>query len=174
MGKRTRPRCIVIAGPNGAGKTTFAKSYLLQFAGIENFVNADYIASGLSPLRPERASRAAGRILLEELERLTAARESFALESTLSGRTYIDLFERWKAIGYRIESVFLKLGSPEISLKRITARVAQGGHDVPKKDVLRRFERGWTNFEMEYCHLADEYAVYDASGPTPLLLVARP
>jgi predicted ABC-type ATPase len=83
--KKPKPRCIIIAGPNGAGKTMFAKSYLLQFAGIENFINADFIAAGLSPLIPERASRAAGRILLEELERLTAAEESFSLESTLSG-----------------------------------------------------------------------------------------
>lgn len=60
MGRQ--PRCIIIAGPNGAGKTTLAKSYLLQFAGIENFINADYIASGLLPLKPERASRAAGRV----------------------------------------------------------------------------------------------------------------
>lgn len=168
--KKQKPRCIVIAGPNGAGKTTFAKSYLLQDAGIVNFVNADYIAAGLSPLKPERASRAAGRILLEELERLTKAKESFALESTLSGRTYIDLFKLWKSMGYRIEIVFLKLDSPEISLKRIATRVAQGGHNVPKADVLRRFDRGARNFSEHYQPIADHWMLYDASGDLPILL----
>lgn len=59
--KKPKPRCIIIAGPNGAGKTTFARSYLVQDAGLVNFINADYIAAGLSPLKPERAARAAGR-----------------------------------------------------------------------------------------------------------------
>lgn len=169
-----RPRCIIIAGPNGAGKTTFAKAFLMKEAGVVNFINADYIAAGLSPLAPERAARAAGRILLEEVARLTAAREPFALESTLSGRTYLELFQAWKAAGYRLEMVFLKLDSPRLSLHRIAMRVAQGGHDVPKEDVLRRFERGWINFNAHYKALADKWWVYDASGEIPLLLQKHP
>jgi polynucleotide 5'-kinase involved in rRNA processing len=47
-----RPLCIVIAGPNGAGKTTFAREFLLNDTRVIHFVNADVIASGLSPLRP--------------------------------------------------------------------------------------------------------------------------
>ncbi len=174
MAKRTAPRCIIIAGPNGAGKTTFARSYLVQEAGVINFINADYIATGLSPLAPERATRAAGRILLEELDRLTNAGESFALESTLSGKTYIDLFKRWKQMGYHIEIVFLKLDAPALSLNRIAMRVAQGGHNVPKVDALRRFDRGLKNFEQYYKALADEWTVFDASGPIPVLLTTHP
>ncbi len=63
------PRCVIIAGPNGAGKTTFAYQYLPKYAGILHFVNADSIARGLSPLRPELASMAAGRLFLAELDR---------------------------------------------------------------------------------------------------------
>ncbi|HQV76429.1 MAG: hypothetical protein KBA60_00130 [Flavobacteriales bacterium] len=77
--KSPSPKCIIIiAGPNGAGKTTFARSYLVQEAGVFNFINADLIATGLSPLDPKRAMRAAGRLLLMELERLTEAGELFA------------------------------------------------------------------------------------------------
>jgi predicted ABC-type ATPase len=75
MPKRSRkaaPRCIVIAGPNGAGKTTFAREFLPKDAGIVHFVNADLIAGGISPLRPELAAIAAGRLLLRELDRLAA------------------------------------------------------------------------------------------------------
>ena len=168
--RRVKPKCIIIAGPNGAGKTTFARSYLLAEAKIDTFINADLIASGLSPLNPERASRAAGRILLEELERITSAGGSFALESTLSGLTYIGSIKTWRSRGYRIEILFLRLDSPKISLHRIATRVAQGGHDVPKQDVLRRFERGWNNFQERYCSLADRWWVYDASGDSPVLL----
>jgi predicted ABC-type ATPase len=66
MAKTTtkRPLCIVIAGPNGAGKTTFAPEFLLKDTRVIHFVNADVIASGLSPLRPEMVALAAGRIFL--------------------------------------------------------------------------------------------------------------
>ena len=55
-------RCIVIAGPNGAGKTTFARDFLPTEAGVIHFVNADLIAGGLSPLRPEDAAIAVARV----------------------------------------------------------------------------------------------------------------
>lgn len=168
------PRCIVIAGPNGAGKTTFAREYLPKDAGVIRFVNADLIAAGLSPLRPELAALAGGRLLLTELDRLAKARADFAFETTLSGLVYLGRLKRWKAAGYRIEMVFLKLHSPKLALRRIAVRVRQGGHNVPRADVLRRFARGWRNFEIAYKPLADAWAVYDNSGNTPRLLESEP
>lgn len=165
-----QPRCIVIAGPNGAGKTTFAREFLPRDAGVVHFVNADLIAAGLSPLRPELAALAAGRLFLAELDRLASLRLDFAFETTLSGQVYLARLERWKAAGYRVEMAFLRLASPEVALRRIAARVKQGGHDVAQVDVLRRFERGWQNFCKAYRPLADTWAVYDNSGPTPVLL----
>jgi predicted ABC-type ATPase len=157
------PRCIIIAGPNGAGKTTFAREFLPKEARIVHFVNADLLAAGLSPLKPQAAALAAGKLLLKELDRLARARVSFSFESTLSGLTYVARLRRWRALGYRIEIVFLKLHSPQLALRRIAARVKQGGHDVPRSDVLRRFERGWENFTKVYKPLADSWEVYDNS-----------
>ena len=78
--------------------------------------------------------------------------------------------KRWKSAGYRIEIAFLRLASAELALRRIAARVRQGGHDVPVADVLRRFERGWKNFESIYKSLADAWALYDNSGERPELV----
>jgi predicted ABC-type ATPase len=122
MAKRQpQPRCIVIAGPNGAGKTTFARRYLPEDAGVIRFVNADLIATGLSPLKPEVASIAAGRLVLQEIDRLTAERMDFSFETTLSGLTYLRRLQAWKRDGYRIEMVYLRLQSPALALRRIAA-----------------------------------------------------
>jgi predicted ABC-type ATPase len=165
-----KPFCIVIAGPNGAGKTTFAREFLPKDASVIHFVNADLIAGGLSPLRPELAALAAGRLFLTELDRLAKARLNFAFESTLSGLVHLGRLKRWKAAGYRIEIVYLRLPSPRLALRRIAARVRQGGHNVPRADVLRRFDRSWTNFQESYRLLADAWSVYDNSGSNPRLV----
>lgn len=175
MAKRTRqPRCIVIAGPNGAGKTTFARRYLPAKAQVIHFVNADLIAAGLSPLKPGLAAIAAARMVLREIDRLAKARADFAFESTLSGLTYVRRLETWRKAGYRVEIVFLRLKSTQLALRRVAARVRQGGHDVPREDVIRRYARGWQNFQSVYRSLADSWAIYENSGQSPQLLERQP
>ncbi len=170
MHRLRQPRCIVIAGPNGSGKTTFAREYLPVGAGVVHFVNADLIAAGLSPLKPQAAAVAAGRTFVAEIERLAVAEADFAFETTLSGRTRLARLRRWRDAGYRLEMIFLKLSSPAVALRRIAARVRQGGHDVPRADVVRRFARGWMNFQSDYRLLMHAWAVYDNSGAAPRLL----
>jgi len=168
--RKRRPRCIVIAGPNGAGKTTFAREFLLRVAKVIHFVNADLIAGGLSPLKPELAAIAAGRMVLREIDRLAADRANFAFETTLSGLTYARRMESWKQTGYRIEIVYLRLDSVELALRRIATRVLQGGHDVARRDVIRRYKRGLANFETVYRPMAESWAIYDNSGASPVLM----
>ena len=165
---------MLIAGPNGAGKTTFARRYLPEDAGVVHFVNADLIASGLSPLKPELAAIAAARMVLREIDRLAAERTDFAFETTFSGLTYVRRLQAWKQAGYRIEMVYLRLRSVQLALRRIAARVRQGGHDVPRADVVRRFSRGWENFQRIYRPLAHSWAVDDNSGRAPRLLEKSP
>ena len=168
--RMAKPRCVVIAGSNGADKTTFAREYLTEQSDVVHFINADLIASGLSPLRPELAAVTAGKLVLSEISRLMTAKASFAFESTLSGLTYARRFEQLKRSGHDIEIVFLRLSSPALALQRIASRVKQGGHNVPAADVRRRFKRGWENFQRVYKPLADSWAVYDNSGQSPKLI----
>ncbi len=168
------PRCLIIAGPNGAGKTTFAREYLPREAGVFHFVNADLLAAGLSPLAPSAARVAAGKLFLREIDRLAAAEADFAFESTLSGTTYLARLKRFKAAGYRLELVYLKLPDVRLALARIAARVRAGGHDVPEADVRRRFRRSWENYEHFYRPLADQSWVFDVSGPEPMLVTSNP
>jgi predicted ABC-type ATPase len=170
-GKGSR-RIVIIAGPNGAGKTTFSEQFLLGEADCPDFINADLIARGLSPYVPEAVSFEAGRIMLSQIRVYAKAGKSFAFETTLSGSGYASLIPRWQSAGYRVNLVFLSLPKVEIALARIRARVAQGGHDAPEPVVRRRFERGFRNFEQVYRRLVDSWALYDSSGPDPVLIDA--
>lgn len=166
------PRCLIIAGPNGAGKTTFARTFLPRDS-VTRFVNADLLAAGLSPLDPASARVAAGKLFLRELDRLAAAREDFAFESTLSGLTYLARLRRWQGVGYRIEIFYLQLDDVRLSLERIATRVRSGGHDVPEADARRRFARSQSNFKKHYGPLADSFWVFDVNGPEPILVARK-
>ncbi len=112
--------------------------------------------------------------MLVELSRLAKERKHFAFESTLSGRTYLRSLTRWRQKGYQIEIIFLRLRSVDIALQRIAARVRQGGHDVPRGDVIRRFDRSWNNVLTVYRPIADAWAVYENSGDAARLLEISP
>jgi len=164
------PTCWIIAGPNGAGKTTFAMEYLPKVAGCTNFVNADLIAAGLSPLAPERELVAASRIFLSEIEAHIAAKEDFAFETTLSGRSYLRLIKRLCNEGWRVELVYLALPSVEMSRLRVAERVAHGGHNIPVRDIERRFPRSLNNLFDLFCHAVNHCICFMNDGGEPVLL----
>ena len=164
------PRVIIIAGPNGAGKTTFAREFLPAEARLPVFINADLIAAGLSPFKPELVAVQAGRIMLAQIQEKFAKRESFAFETTLSGRSYARQIPSWQAAGYRVELFFLSLDQAETAIARVKARVSQGGHDIPENIIRRRFSSGLDNFHRIYKPLADTWVLYDNSGSEPLAI----
>ena len=165
-----KQRIIIIAGPNGAGKTTFAREYLLKEAHCPDFINVDLIAAGLSPFDPDRAAIQAGRLMLSEIQRRVRKRQSFALETTLSGHVYARMIPEWRIDGYRVRLIFLALPDPEMAISRVVMRVAQGGHNVSSAVVRRRFESGLCNFQDVYKHLVDKWEWYDNSGNTARLI----
>jgi len=162
--------CYIIAGPNGAGKTTFATEFLPSEAKCINFINADLIAAGLAPFQPEKAIIRAGKIMLHQIDECIKKGESFAFETTLSGKTYLRKIKEMKAKGYKIVIYFLKLATVELAIERIKLRIAQGGHNIPEQDIRRRFERSWTNFQTLYKPLADKWIIFDTSGLQPRVI----
>ena len=92
-------RIFVIAGPNGAGKTTFATEFLPNEANCPVFVNADLIAAGLSPFRPNLAAVRAGRLMLQQIDEHVGRGDSFAFETTLSGHGHARRIPRWQTMG---------------------------------------------------------------------------
>ncbi len=165
------PVVYVLGGPNGAGKTTFARQFL-PAAATGEYLNADLLAAGLSPLRPSAGAARAARLLLTRWRELVAMRVDFAFESTLSGRTYAVMLREARSAGYVVKLCYLWLPNANLSLRRVRQRVRAGGHDVPEADVRRRFLPSLRNFFTLYLPLADEALLFRASASRPNL-VAR-
>ena len=166
------PRVVIFAGPNGAGKSTHADA-ILAALGIETFVNADYIARGLSGRNTDTVAFEAGRIMLKRLHQLGEAGADFAFESTLSSRTFAPFLRTLKARGYAVAIFYFSLTNAQLAIRRIKLRVALGGHDVPSDVVKRRFGRSLSNFFNLYAPLADEWALFDNSSSSRVLPVAK-
>lgn len=108
--------------------------------------------------------------MLKQIHEHVRKGESFAFETTLSGRSYARRIPRWREQGYRIRLFFLRLPNPEAAIARVAQRVSEGGHDVPETVIRRRFDAGWNNFVHIYRDLVDEWALFDNSGVEPKLL----
>ncbi len=171
--KNSSPTCWVIAGPNGAGKTTFALQYLPRLANCRNFVNADLIAAGLSPLEPERKLLAASRLFIREIENRVQSGEDFAFETTLSGRSYLKLIKRLRLAGWRVELIYLALPTVEMSKLRVAERVAHNGHNIPIQDIERRFPRSLQNLLNEFSSAADRTQCFMNDGEVPQLVFVQ-
>jgi predicted ABC-type ATPase len=173
MNGRRQPVCWIIAGPNGAGKTTFALKYLPEVADCRNFVNADLIAAGMSPLAPERERVTASRLFLSEIQRHIEARRDFGFETTLAGRGYLRLIRRLRADGWKVELIYLALPNAEMAKLRVAERVSHGGHDIPAQDIERRFPRSLENLFTEYASLVDRTVCFLNSGETPEIVFTQ-
>lgn len=153
----------IIAGCNGAGKTTASYSILPRALGIREFVNADEIAKGLSPFNPEGMAILAGRLMLHRISELLYTGESFAIETTLATRSYINLVRRAQALGYNVRLLFFYLQNVDLAKKRVAERVSHGGHDIPNDVIERRYHAGLHNLLNIFIDEVDRWTIYDNS-----------
>lgn len=158
------PRLYIIAGCNGAGKTTASYTVLPEILDCTEYVNADEIARGLSPFKPEEVAIEAGKIMLQRIDHLLAKKVTFAIETTLATRSYKKLIERAHASGYTIILLFFWLPSPEMAEERVASRVSSGGHNIPKNVIYRRYWLGIENLFRIFAPIVDSWSLYDNSS----------
>jgi predicted ABC-type ATPase len=168
MALQSQPTLWIIAGANGVGKTTFAKARIAAVSGSTHFVNLDLIAHGLSPLAPNQEQVRAARVALDMMRDLIARGQTFAIETTLSGRGHKGLIEEARAAGFAVHLLYFFVSSPEECLRRIARRVADGGHNVPERDARRRYGRSLAQFS-DYAWRCALWRIYDTDGPAPAL-----
>ncbi len=160
---------FIIAGPNGAGKTTFARNFIPEIPSISQFINADLIAYGLSPFNPEKEAIQAGKLMIKQIDKCVSRSESFCIETTLSGKNYISKINEWKKLGYTVTLIFLQLSNVELAIQRVATRVKQGGHNIPKDVIERRFHAGIQNFNIYYKDIVNYWFLYNNDSLTTLI-----
>ncbi|MCF8367081.1 MAG: zeta toxin family protein [Bacteroidales bacterium] len=153
----------IIAGCNGAGKTTASFTVLPEMLNCDEFVNADEIARGLSPLNPEKSAIEAGRWMLKKIDQLISSKTDFAFETTLASRSYKKTIIKAKEAGYQITLLFFWLESVELAIERVKIRVEEGGHNIPKDIIRRRYYAGLKNLFEIYIPVCDYWMLFDNS-----------
>ncbi len=164
---KKQPHVYIIGGPNGSGKTTFANEYFEGARPPVKFLNADVIASAISPRRPELKAIQAGKLLLEQVEEYSDQKIDFAFESTLAGTNYVARIKQMKTAGYAVHLFFLWIPDVKLSIERVKNRVLLGGHDIPEDVIKRRFHKGLANFFNVYSKVTDEWVLFDNSEQKP-------
>lgn len=129
----------------------------------KEFVNCDEIAKGLSPLNPDGAKVAAGRLMLSRIKKLIADKADFAIETTLAAKSYHSLIIRAREQGYKSNLIYFWLQSPELAIKRVAERVKHGGHHVDSGIIRRRYRAGIKNLFNLYCPVVDYFLFIDNS-----------
>ena len=162
----------IISGCNGAGKTTASYSVLPKLLDCKQFVNADEIAKGLSPFCPESVAIQAGKLMLLRIDELLASDETFSIETTLATRSYSELVKRAQEKGYKVTLLYFWLNSPKLAVERVARRVREGGHNIPKDVIYRRYEKGLKNLFNIFIPIVDSWMIVD-NGVEPREIIAK-
>lgn len=166
------PNLYIIAGCNGAGKTTASFTVLPEMLDCKEFINADEIARGLSPLNPDKAAIEAGRIMLVKIDKLLLNQLDFAFETTLSSKSFANTIRKAKEFGYQTTLLFFWLDTVELAIERVKTRVIEGGHNIPNHVIVRRYYSGLNNLFNIYIPICDYWMVFNNST-SPSVLIAE-
>ncbi len=158
----SRPSFTLIAGANGSGKSTLTSSNPDIFAAFP-VLDPDAIARTIQSTVTASSAIAAGRQALQVAKQLLRDQKSFAVETTLSGKNYLQMMLDAHALGFEVVLVYIGTETVEINLARIANRVVAGGHDVPEADVRRRYQRSLENVSTAISR-ADHVILFDNSS----------
>ena len=126
----TPPRFTVIAGANGCGKTTLTRWNWEVFREIP-VLDPDAIGKTLQSTAPSAFPVAAARHVLKSAKEHIDRAATFAVETTLAGKNYLQMMNAARSAGFEILLLYIGTETVEINLARIRNRVLAGGHNVP-------------------------------------------
>lgn len=163
---------ISVAGPNGSGKSAAIKAAGLddiEIPGTEKrlySVNADAIAKAMLSEgfegSVEELNLEAQRRADEIRERLLELGLSFVNETVGSHPSRVEFLNKARELGYKVIVLFVATEDPTINVERVAARVARGGHNVPRDKIVKRYERV-LGLLPSYYDVSDVFVAFDNS-----------
>jgi len=161
----------IVSGPNGAGKTTFVKNTYLEYLERGHFLNADIYAEEMNSGDVGNVAVSAGKWFLAEFDARLQKGDSFIIETTLSGKSLLKKIQKARENGFLVRLIFLMISTPWLCDFRVKGRVALGGHNIPEKDIKRRYSRGLQNLPV-YTASVDEFELFQANE-IPVLIASK-
>ena len=185
--KSGKPLAIIIAGHNGSGKSTM---WYVDLAGKFQFplVNADRMMMSILPelKAGERLPAWASRLRDNDQSWMQVAQKGveafvaqamahkvpFAMETVFSHwrqldngefESKIDLIKQMQRAGYFVFLFFVGLANIQLSIARVSTRVATGGHNVDTRRLIERFPRTQRAIR-DAVRVADAAILTDNSG----------
>lgn len=149
---------LLIAGANGSGKTTLGRD-LVEAGRLTLFLNPDELVESTEGNGAAFTALRAAKLHITQRDSLIARGESFAIETTLSGRSTLSFLRRAKQAGYEMRIAYVFVDNPQLCMDRIALRVRAGGHDVPEDLVRRRFSVSMRHFWNDYRLFADRWTL---------------
>jgi predicted ABC-type ATPase len=159
MEKKNVNELIIVGGPNGSGKTTLAREFLANTNDYQ-YLSADDIAFEINPDNPASVRLQAGKEFFRRFQQAINSKQNLLIESTLSGKSLQRIIRQVREQHYTITLIFIFLDNEDICIRRVQARVKQGGHHVPEEDIIRRFGRSIDNFWNLYSQISDRWMLY--------------
>ena len=153
---------IVFAGPNGSGKSSVRDSIANP---VEVIIDPDRVAREINPGDPRSVDALAGRAAVSLFEKSVDQGKSISMETTLTGHSAVMRMQRAKDAGYEVSLIYVALRLPEMNVRRVAARVRQGGHAIDPDIVRKRVGTSLANLPRALS-IADQAIVLDNSGPT--------
>ncbi len=158
-----RPMVLVLAGPNGSGKSTITQ----YFEKVGEYTNADDVVASTG-----MDNTKAAKFVDEKRYAAISEKKDFTFETVLSSDYKLNILRKAKEEGYFIKCVFVLTIDARINVARVTARVAQGGHNVEKDKIISRYQKSLANIK-ELLKICDILHVYDNTMEEPVRIIRK-
>lgn len=154
---------FIFGGINGGGKSTLYYDLLLSGESFGIRINTDEFVSSFGNWKNPKEQFKAAKIALKLRQTCIKNKSDFNQETTLCGKSIVNLFAELKMRGFAISLYYISVNTPQIAKDRVKARVAKGGHDIDSALIDKRFDESLQNL-LKVAKFCDKIVLFDNSG----------
>ena len=154
---------FIFGGINGGGKSTLYYDLLLRGESFGIRINSDEFVSSFGNWKNPKEQFKAAKIALKLRQTCIKNKSDFNQETTLCGKSIVNLFAELKAQGFAISLYYIGVDTPQIAKDRVKARVAKGGHNIDSALIDKRFDESLQNL-LKVAKFCDKIVLFDNSG----------